>query len=169
MGPRYTMQNVRSIRVLFYDLFTITNRIYFSCTLLKRPEENPLHILIVDDDDAVRRSLDRFLRSYDHTTCWSATGLGALSLLRSERVDVVILDINLGPGVMSGWDVAREKLLDPSIRGVPVIVLSGLTTQQIHHGARATTDALSGTTLLLNKPCDGETLVKALSLIQESR
>lgn len=128
-----------------------------------------MHILIVDDDDNVRRALARLLGSHGHTICWSATGAGGLSLMRSEVVDVIILDMNLGPGEMSGWDVAREKLLDPTIRGIPVIVLSGLTTEQIRHGARASSDALSGTTLLLSKPCDSETLLKALSLIDESR
>lgn len=89
--------------------------------------------------------------------------------MRTEPVDVLILDMMLGPGEMSGWDVAREKLLDPAIRAIPVIILSGLSTTAIHEGARASTDALSGTTLLLSKPCEAETLFKALDLIEETR
>lgn len=126
-----------------------------------------MHILIVDDEELTRRALSRLLRDYGHTTCWAATGAGALSLMRTEKVDVLILDINLGEGQMSGWDVAREKLLDPTIRGIPVIVLTGMSAEEVREGAIATSNALSGTTVIIGKPADVEVLMKTLEFIAD--
>ena len=127
-----------------------------------------MRILLVDDDAMVRRAMERVLRARGHEVIWSATGEGALRLMRTEPVDVMILDMNLGPGAMSGWDVAREQRLDPAIRGVPIIVLSGMSPADVRAGAHATEDALAGSILILGKPCDVALLDRALSVLEES-
>ena len=88
-------------------------------------------VLLVDDEDALLRTLSMNLRarSYDVTT--AADGETALAELRSQAPDAVILDLGL-PGI-SGVDVLRE------LRGwssVPVIVLSA------RHGSNDKVEAL---------------------------
>jgi CheY-like chemotaxis protein len=127
-----------------------------------------MRILLVDDDALVRRELERVLRQRGHDVCWSATGEGALLLLRSEQPDVMILDMKLGPGGMSGWDVAREQRLDPTTRAIPIIVLSGMAPADVRAGAHAVEDALAGSILILGKPCDVDLLDRALAVLAES-
>jgi CheY-like chemotaxis protein len=124
-----------------------------------------MHILIVDDDDGVRRSMIRMLEAEGHTTCWAASGLAALELLRTEAVELLLLDIDLGVGKMSGWDVARKKTEDSRTASIPVIVVSGMAAMDIHEGA--TTNVLAGAILVMGKPVDADLLRRAIASIQK--
>lgn len=124
-----------------------------------------MHVLIVDDDPMLRRVLAAILEDGGHTHIWAAGGVDALAQMRRESPHVVLLDINLGKGLMSGWDVLREKLLDDRIRHIPVIILSGMTQDEIHEGARVVDDALSGALVILGKPVATQILLAALSRI----
>jgi len=128
-----------------------------------------MFILIVDDDPLLRRLLINIVEDAGHKTCWAATGDGALKLMRNEPIELVILDMNLGPNSISGWDVAREKLLDPSIRQIPVIIVSGSSADDIHSGALATQNAMNGVMLILGKPVSNRTLVNAVRLVGEGK
>jgi CheY-like chemotaxis protein len=79
-------------------------------------------ILVVDDEDAIRCALARFLekRGYDVEVCES--GPAALGLLGHESFVVMICDIRM-PG-MSGLDVVPRALeLD---RDLAVLMLTGV-------------------------------------------
>ena len=85
-----------------------------------------LEILIVDDDEPLRVMLERsFTREGHHTTA-VADGDQALLRTETERFDVVLLDVALGPGP-SGYDVCR------AIRGrrdvTPIIMLTALDSE----------------------------------------
>jgi FixJ family two-component response regulator len=86
----------------------------------QQQHENPV-VHIVDDDDALRRVLDRLFRSVGlHTRCYGSTG----EFLDAKRVNApgcLILDVRL-PGV-SGLDF-QEQLADLGIH-VPVILMTG--------------------------------------------
>lgn len=127
-----------------------------------------MYVLIVDDDDQVREALIRLLERDGHRTCWAATGAAALAQMRIEQPDVVILDILLGPD-MTGWDVAREKLTDEEIRGIPMIVLSGLSPDEVRQGARHVADALAGAIMLLSKPVEAEALRRVLDMLEAAK
>lgn len=75
------------------------------------------HVLVVDDEPAVRDSLARALRLHEHRVSLAADGLQALQVLRTEDVDVVILDVMM-PGI-EGTSVARRMRAD----GIDVPVL----------------------------------------------
>ena len=54
-----------------------------------------------------------------------ANGREALEYLQeSDRPDVLLLDLMMP--VMDGWEFRRRQQADPSVSGVPVIVLSAL-------------------------------------------
>jgi CheY-like chemotaxis protein len=71
--------------------------------------ENPeAHILIVEDDDAVRKNVASMMRDMGYRTTESETGDAALEMLRGGlQCDLVFSDIAL-PGENSGRDLARE-------------------------------------------------------------
>ena len=55
-------------------------------------------VLVVDDEDAVRRTEADILRAAGFAVAEAADGLQALELLRSERVGAVVLDVTM-PGI----------------------------------------------------------------------
>ncbi|MEQ8248907.1 MAG: response regulator [Alphaproteobacteria bacterium] len=77
-------------------------------------------ILVIDDDDAVRLTLERFLTHHGFEPVLAADGEAGLTRLGNEKVDLVILDLNL-PG-MDGLDIAREIR---SRGDTPIIMLTG--------------------------------------------
>jgi DNA-binding NarL/FixJ family response regulator len=66
-----------------------------------------MRLLIVDDNEGVRRSLRRLVTVEDWDVCGEATdGPEGIQAVRQLKPDLVILDLFM-PG-MSGIDVARE-------------------------------------------------------------
>ena len=107
-------------------------------------------VLIVDDEESIRSSLERLLSYEKYKTFAAADGAAALDIAASERVDVVLLDIKM-PG-MDGLEVlGKLKELHPHL---PVIIISG-------HGTIST--AVDATKLgafdFLEKPIDMERLL----------
>ena len=83
-------------------------------------------ILIVDDEADLRDSLaEQFELSEGVTVLTAASGEEALGRLAAERVDLVILDVDM-PG-MNGREVARQ-MRERAIR-VPIIMLTGRTAE----------------------------------------
>ena len=64
----------------------------------------PKTILIVDDDEGMRDTLNAILRR-DYRVLRAATGEAALAILNREDVDLMLLDVRL-PGI-DGFDVLR--------------------------------------------------------------
>ncbi|MET8579308.1 response regulator transcription factor [Streptomyces collinus] len=82
----------------------------------------PGTVLVVDDDEAIRRSLDRGLRLSGFTVRTADSGPGALAAVRDTAPDVLVLDVSM-PG-MSGIEVCT-RLRDEG-RDLPVLMLSAL-------------------------------------------
>jgi len=69
-------------------------------------------VLIVDDEEAIRVSLKEALADEGYTVLDAATGEEGISLVRSKRPDLVLLDMKLPKA--SGLDVLKQvrKLQD---------------------------------------------------------
>ena len=79
-------------------------------------------ILIVDDEEDLRETLtEQFELTEGFTALTAASGEEALRILGAERVDLVVLDVDM-PG-LSGREVVR-RMREANIR-VPVIMLTG--------------------------------------------
>jgi DNA-binding response OmpR family regulator len=84
----------------------------------------PPTVLVLDDDAAVRASLDRLLRSYGYAPLTAATVAEATSLMAASRVDALILDVRLGPG-SNGLDLMRSIRTSPDFDDSPILILTG--------------------------------------------
>ncbi len=62
------------------------------------------------------------LRRDGYTFMEAPNGRDALDLMRDAHPDVVVLDLMMP--ILSGWDVLRERQQDPTLRRIPVIVVS---------------------------------------------
>lgn len=81
--------------------------------------ENPLRILVIDDEKAIRRFLQTSLTANGYTVFEAATGTDALTGVVAHRPDVVILDLGLPD--MDGTEVTK-RLREWS--QLPIIILS---------------------------------------------
>jgi len=81
-------------------------------------------ILVVDDNDANREMLSRRLEREGHRVELADSGRAALNLLRSRRMDLVLLDVMM-PEV-DGFEVLRQLKSDESLRDIPVLMISAL-------------------------------------------
>ncbi|PRY39499.1 response regulator transcription factor [Umezawaea tangerina] len=79
-----------------------------------------MHIVIVDDEAAVRESLSRTLRFEGYQVSTAPDGAQALELIRSRRPDGVILDVTMP--VLGGLDTCRVLRADGD--ATPVLMLT---------------------------------------------
>ena len=86
--------------------------------------ESAATVLVVDDNAMNRLILSRQLAQAGLRVVVAEDGRRALELVRSERFDLVLLDI-LMPEV-DGYTVLTEMKGDPDLRRLPVIVVSAL-------------------------------------------
>jgi two-component system, probable response regulator PhcQ len=68
-----------------------------------RPKARPITLLIVDDEPAILKALQRIVRDEGYRVLTALDGEAALRLVASESVDVVLSDMDM-PG-MSGLDL----------------------------------------------------------------
>jgi FixJ family two-component response regulator len=120
------------------------------------PGRTPV-VAVVDDEQPVRRALQRLLRASGFDVRLFATGSDFMSHL--EGIDCVILDLHL-PG-MSGFEV--QEALTERGASVPVVVLTGNDTP-----ANRARSLANGAHAYLCKPVDDKVLLDALRPLTSS-
>jgi two-component system KDP operon response regulator KdpE len=86
----------------------------------------PLGMLVVDDEPAIRRFLRTSLEVQNYRVIEAADGGAALDAMRRNAVDLVVLDLGL-PGI-DGFEVIRR--LRAANSSVPIVVLSSRTDER---------------------------------------
>ena len=85
------------------------------------PDPRSLKVLVVDDQQSMRGMARQCLTRIGIVqVSLAASGDAALELLRSQRFDVVISDLNM-PG-MSGLDLAAATRAHPVLKSIPIFV-----------------------------------------------
>lgn len=120
-------------------------------------------ILVVDDDEATTRLFARTLRAHGYAVNVAYDGSSALSAVRDEPPDVVLLDVVMP--LVDGFEVCRRLKRDPATRLLPVVLVTGLTDrEQRIEGLKAGADDF------LRKPVDmHELLARVGSLARMKR
>jgi DNA-binding response OmpR family regulator len=88
--------------------------------------DGSLEILIVDDESTLRETLARSFQREGHATFAVADGRAAIDRASTQRFDVVVLDVALGPGP-DGYEVCR--VLRERHNTVPIIMLTALDSE----------------------------------------
>jgi CheY-like chemotaxis protein len=88
-------------------------------------------ILLVEDDEVLCDVVGRNLRARGHTVSVASDMQSALTYLREQDFDLIVLDINLPD--QTGWEMLREALREGCLhpyeldgKKLPVVVLSGV-------------------------------------------
>jgi CheY-like chemotaxis protein len=131
---------------------------------LLRPDEaaeeaaGDVRLLLVEDEAAIRESLGEALQEEGFEVVAAANGGEALDILRnSPRPSAILLDLSMP--VMDGWDFRHEQLNDPSMRDIPVLVVSasGFSPETIR--------VQFGDVALIRKPVRQSELLEALGRV----
>lgn len=80
------------------------------------------HVLVIEDDDIVARTIERSLRGDAFRVILAHSGVEGLKAARRRPPDLVILDIIM-PG-MDGYTVCREMRSDPLLAEIPILFLT---------------------------------------------
>ncbi|KYH00964.1 HAMP domain-containing protein [Bradyrhizobium sp. DOA1] len=108
----------------FVNKPTTTEGVSAALTQIKeyaRPRRKRL--LIVEDNEAERLSIRELLHHDDIEIVATDTGAGALSTLREQPCDCVVLDLRLPD--MTGFEVLDQIRNDEALSNIPVVVFTG--------------------------------------------
>jgi len=125
---------------------------------------NGKKVLIVDDSQIILKTLSNRLRAEGYEVLTASEGSKAVSTVRQERPDLILLDINFPPDVGSGGGVSWDGFLilnwlrrmDEAVN-TPVIVITGEDPNK--HKNRCVAAGVSG---LYQKPIDCDALVASM-------
>ena len=118
----------------------------------------PATVLVVDDDDAVRRLFERMLSAHGYSVLSVSDGNAALEVIRRQPPDAVLLDVSMH-GV-DGFEVCRRLKRDRATRLTPVILVSGSSdVSQRVEGFSAGADDF------LHKPADSTELLTRVGAV----
>ena len=122
--------------------------------------KKPARILVVDDEARNRRLLAGMLEAEGYVVAEASGGEEALTLIRSDPPDIVLLDLMMP--VMDGFEVARHLKADPVTKALPVVIVTALDER----GARIR-GLEAGAQEFLTKPVDRwELRVRVRNLLQ---
>jgi CheY-like chemotaxis protein len=163
-GGRITLESAKNEGSSFRLYFPALDVQSFATTgerapiALPIPGDRPARILLVDDEQLLRRSFGRLLRQHGFQVTEAAGGAEALSLYSPDQHDLVILDLDM-PG-MSGEATQVELLRrDPEAR---VMFASGHADPQRELVVRE-----RGARAFLQKPYEIEVLVSTIHQVMQ--
>lgn len=111
-------------------------------------EDGQRRVLVVDDDEGVRRYLAALLTEAGYATAEARNGLEALALAVSWQPDCITMDLRM-PG-MDGKEAIRQLRRDGATRGIPIVVVSVASRRE---------GAATGADAAVAKPVDQEALL----------
>ena len=80
-------------------------------------------ILIVDDEEKVRKLVEVTLSVGDLEILHASSGDEALKITREAKPDIILLDIMM-PGGLDGFDVCKLLKKDPDTKDIYIIMLT---------------------------------------------
>ena len=122
-----------------------------------------MNVLVVEDHPVNRMILEAWMGSAGHRTSTAENGQLAVDLARSQRFDLIIMDVNMP--VMDGLTATR---LIREGKGVntetPIVVLSASARNEDHEAGLA-----AGADAYLNKPIDFRSLAELIGQVPGGR
>jgi signal transduction histidine kinase len=109
-------------------------------------------VLVADDEPLARRLLRSVLEPRGHVVIEAADGRSAVERARSDRPDVVLLDVMMP--VMSGFEACRALKADPDLAAIPTLLVTGLSSPEDRAAGME-----AGADDFLSKPIDTRTAV----------
>jgi CheY-like chemotaxis protein len=118
-------------------------------------------ILVVDDQEDVRKFTVRLLATHGYGVVEAQDGREAIERLRECEPALVLLDLNMP--VMNGWEFCAElrRLDDQRLAAIPVVLLTGEPDVDLRHQAELRAAGL------VRKPFEAERLIDTIQDVLE--
>ena len=84
-------------------------------------------ILVVDDDPVIVKYLTTLFSDNGYETCFASDGVKAFEALKSERPDLITLDLQMPEEW--GSKFYRRLTKEKEFKDIPVIIISGIAGQ----------------------------------------
>ena len=124
---------------------------------MKSEPDRPISVLIVDDEEPVRKFVDRVMVEAGYTTAQASDGVEALEVAgKLESLDILVTDVMMPQ--MLGDELARR--LRQSEPGIKVLYLTGYSDRLFKEKVTLWADEA-----YLDKPCSVKGLLQAVSLL----
>jgi two-component system phosphate regulon response regulator PhoB len=95
-------------------------------------------VLIVDDDSDIITFVVTVLEEHGYTPIIAKNGEEGLTKVRQDNPDLVLLDVLMPK--QSGIKMYRELKTDESMKGIPVVILSGIAKRTFLRSQEALTE-----------------------------
>jgi CheY-like chemotaxis protein len=112
-------------------------------------------VLVVDDDDDLRESIEVVLSARGHRVATAADGHEALAWLRRQPANPCVVLLDLMMPRMNGFELRARMIADPELAAIPVVIITGA-------GLLADTNSSSLQTEVLRKPIEPSTLLRTV-------
>ena len=130
-------------------------------TRMKATPARPLTVLVVDDEDLVRKFVERVLREAGYQTATASDGPEALEVAaKLENFDILVTDVMMPQ--MTGDELARRMRV--SAPGIKVLYLTGFSDRLFKEKVTLWEDEA-----FLDKPCSVKGLVEAVALLAHGK
>lgn len=117
----------------------------------------PLRVLVVDDEEPIRRFVDRVLREAGYQTAMASDGPEAIEVAQTfQPIDLLLTDVMMPQ--MAGDELARR--LRQTEPGLKVLYLTGFSDSLFKERVTLWEDEA-----FLDKPCSVNGLLQAVSLL----
>ena len=121
-------------------------------------------VLIADDDCIFLKALSMKLRNHGYEVLTTRDGAGTVSLARTDRPDLILLDINFPPDLAHGDGVSWDGLVimdclrrSEETKSTPIIVITGESPKQYREAALA-----AGAIAFFHKPIRPDELLPVI-------
>jgi CheY-like chemotaxis protein len=119
-----------------------------------------MRILVVEDQDSIRRMIEALVQARGYQVTAVSSGAKAIDVAMTDAPDMVLLDLNL-PGQYDGFDVCQRLRSDPTTRTVPVVIISAMDDDESRERATA-----AGATAYYTKPFSPIALLKEIDRLK---
>ncbi len=125
-----------------------------------RPPEQPLTILVIEDDETIRAALKRIFEGEGYKVIAAADGTQLSAVLDDNPIDLIILDVGL-PWI-NGFELATLMKSHADLKNIPLIFVSGRTSEaDIKQGFEVGADDF------IKKPFDIEKIKKTVHTLMQ--
>ena len=116
-------------------------------------------ILIADDDQDIRESVQAILESRQYEVVTAADKIEGMDKIKAEKPDLLILDVMMSTW-QDGFEMARELKKNPLYKEMPILMMTGVKEQTgLDFKSSAGDQTWCPVEGFLDKPVKPETLI----------
>jgi CheY-like chemotaxis protein len=119
-------------------------------------------ILCVDDEPKILKFLEAILVKNEYEVILAENGEEALEKIKKERIDLILSDVTMPQ--MDGFELCRKIKEDERYRGIPVVMITGLTAK-----ADRVKGIEAGAEDFISKPIDAAEVIARVKMLLKAK